>query len=105
MGNGFLGKSAEELEDMREESREALRERTEKRKEKILEFMKMDAGYEKRLAGCELECEDRGVTCNDIEEFLDVSEKTARKYLNELEDEGKIEQVGVSGRGVYYVLK
>jgi len=46
-----------------------------------------------------------GITSDEVEKLLDVSDQTARKYLNELEDENKIEQVGDRGRGVYYILK
>ncbi|MCK5021724.1 MAG: DeoR family transcriptional regulator [Candidatus Pacebacteria bacterium] len=45
------------------------------------------------------------MTCNDVEKLLDVSGATARKYLNELEDEAKITQIGKSGKDVYYTLK
>jgi len=40
----------------------------------------------------------------DIEKLLDISDVTARKYLNELESEGKIKQIGEVGRNVHYVL-
>ena len=112
----FASKSEDELEEMREESREALSERTEKRKEKILELMRNERGKnaeltEKIESDEELEvCDavvDRspGITSDEVEKLLDVSDQTARKYLNELEDENKIEQVGDRGRGVYYILK
>jgi len=112
----FGAKSDDELEEMREESREALSERTEKRKEKILELMRNERGKnveltEKIESDEELEvCDavvDRspGITSDEVEKLLDVSGGTARKYLNELEDENKIEQVGDRGRGVYYILK
>lgn len=43
------------------------------------------------------------ITNNDVEEALSVSDATASRYLTELEEEGKIRQVGNTGRGVYYV--
>jgi len=89
----FAPKTADELDDMRVEAREALSERTEGRKKKILEFMKNDAN-----------CNIGNVQCEDIEKLLDVSSGTARKYLNELESENKIKQIGNSGRDVYYTL-
>ena len=42
------------------------------------------------------------VTNDDIEKMLDVSHSTAFRYLEELEKEGTIKQVGESGSGVYY---
>lgn len=42
---------------------------------------------------------------NDIvENSLGVSDATATRYLNELEAEGKIRQVGKTGSGVYYEM-
>ncbi len=101
----FEPKSDGELDEMRVESREALSERTEERKRKILEFMRKEKEHQEDLKGCNLEAECKGVTCNDVEKLLDVSEQTAHKYLNELEKEQKIEQIGKVGRGVYYILK
>lgn len=45
------------------------------------------------------------VTNNEVERLLKVSDATAERYLNELKKEGLIEQVGESGRGVYYRSK
>ena len=45
------------------------------------------------------------VTNNDVEELLGVSDATATRYLNELEQEGRIQQIGKTGRGVEYILK
>lgn len=42
---------------------------------------------------------------NDVEKLLGVSDATATRYLSELEQEGKVEQVGATGRGVEYTLK
>ncbi len=58
-------------------------------KEKILEFLR----------------ENEKVVNNDVEELLGVSDATATRYLDELEKENKVEQVGVTGNAVYYVLK
>ena len=46
----------------------------------------------------------KGITCENVEKLLDVSGATARKYLDELEDENKIKQIGKTGRNVYYTL-
>ena len=45
------------------------------------------------------------ITNNEVEEFLSVSNATAERYLNELEKEGLLEQVGNIGQGVYYKVK
>jgi len=45
------------------------------------------------------------VTNNDIEKFLNVSNATAERYLDELEKEGLLEQVGETGQNVYYRVK
>lgn len=50
--------------------------------------------------------EERGELSNsDIREALGVSERSAVRYMDELEREGKAEQVGNTGRGVQYRLK
>jgi len=58
-------------------------------KEKALAFIQ-----EKKEAGNE-----------EIRQYLNVSRRSAVRYLDELEKEGKIEQVGDIGRGVVYRLK
>lgn len=46
---------------------------------------------------------DKGSVANDdIEALLGVSDATATRYLDELEKEGRIRQVGRTGRHVYY---
>jgi len=99
----FTPASEDKLEDMREEAREALTERTENRKEKILEMMRGE------IAGCDFgenvpETNTLRVSRSDIEKLLDVSDRTAGRYLDELEEENKIKQIGNAGRSVYYVL-
>lgn len=89
---------------MRVEAREALAERTEGRKEKILNLMNSEAVHDKELQACGVEDIKKGITSKNIEKLLDVSGRTARKYLNELESENKIKQIGDRGRGVYYTL-
>ena len=58
-------------------------------KEKILEFLESN----EKIAN------------NDVEKMLKVSDATATRYLNELEKEQKIRQIGKTGNAVYYVLK
>lgn len=42
------------------------------------------------------------LTNNRIEELLGISDATATRYLDELEEEGRIRQVGKTGKHVYY---
>lgn len=42
------------------------------------------------------------LTNNHIEQLLGISDATATRYLDELEKEGKIRQVGKTGKHVYY---
>ena len=47
--------------------------------------------------------ESQGQITNDqIQQMLDMSDATVTRYLDELEKEGKIRQVGQTGRSVYY---
>ncbi|MCH7730022.1 DeoR family transcriptional regulator [Patescibacteria group bacterium] len=45
------------------------------------------------------------ISNNDVERLLSVSDATATNYLQELENEGKIVQIGKTGRSVSYSLK
>ncbi|PIQ91580.1 MAG: hypothetical protein COV70_02910 [Parcubacteria group bacterium CG11_big_fil_rev_8_21_14_0_20_39_22] len=59
------------------------------RKERILAFLR-----------------EKGELSNsDIREALEISERSVVRYMNELEKEGSVEQVGDTGRGVTYRLK
>ena len=42
------------------------------------------------------------ISNNDVRELLGVSDPTATRYLDDLEKEGLIRQVGRSGPNVYY---
>jgi Fic family protein len=42
------------------------------------------------------------LTNNQIEKMLGIPESTATRYMDELEKEGKVKQVGDTGTGVYY---
>ena len=97
-------KTKEQMSRIREEAGKALDERTDERKEKILKALK-EAQDDFKM-GCNLRDGEnqKGMTCWGVEELLGVSKPTALKYLDELEAEKKIEQVGTSGPGVYYVL-
>ena len=43
------------------------------------------------------------ITNDDVESNLLIADSTATNYLDELEKEGKIKQIGSEGRGVYYL--
>ncbi len=60
----------------------------EMRKYKILEFL---TKYET-------------ITNDQVENLFKVSNSTAYRILEDLEREGKIEQIGNTGRNVYYIL-
>ena len=45
------------------------------------------------------------ISNNNVERLLSVSDATATNYLQELENEGKIVQIGKTGRAVSYSLK
>lgn len=64
-------------------------EEKERRKVKILELLQ----------------KQETITNNDVEKMLGVSDATATNYLQELEDENKIDQIGERGRFVSYRLK
>jgi len=100
----FAPMSEDEIKNAQEKSKKALIERTEERKEKILETLRQ--AQDKFAMGCNLrEGENKkGINSEDVGELLDVSKGTACKYLNELEAEKKIKQVGTTGVGVYYIL-
>lgn len=53
----------------------------------------------------ELAREKRQISNDDVERTLDVSNATAERYLQELEEQGKLVQVGTTGRNVLYRLK
>lgn len=101
----FAPKQPEELKEMRVEAREALSKRTQMRKGKILNLMNSEAVHQKELEACNVDDIKKGITSANVVKLLDVSGATARKYLNELERENKITQIGKTGRDVYYTLK
>lgn len=84
-----FSKSSLELSEMAEEGRKAVKRRIIKRKEKIMTYARSKGR----------------VVNDDVEDMFCISDNTARRYLNALEEEGKLEQVGASGRGVYYTPK
>lgn len=45
------------------------------------------------------------ITNNDVEDLLKISDPAATRYLDQLEKEGLVEQVGDVSRGVKYKVK
>ena len=72
-----------------EEVNEKARREKEQGKEKILQMFE----------------EKEAIRNDDVEALLDVSHATAFRYLEELEQEEKIEQIGATGRSVHYKRK
>jgi len=48
--------------------------------------------------------ENGRVSNDEVEKLLNVADSTVTNYLDELEKEGRIRQVGRTGQGVYYEL-
>ena len=48
---------------------------------------------------------EQRITNDEVEKLLGVSDATATRYLEALEQEGAIEQIGKEGRSVYYKTK
>ncbi len=69
-----------------EKGRAAIAARIKKRKDRIMERAKREGK----------------VTNDDVEDLFCISDSTAHNYLSELEAEGRLTQVGETGRGVYY---
>ncbi len=42
------------------------------------------------------------LTNDEVQKLLGVSDATATRYMDELEKEGKVKQVGPTGQNVYY---
>ena len=64
------------------------KEQKQERKTKILELLQ----------------KEESITNNQVEKMLGVSDATATRYLEELEQEGEIQQIGTEGRSVHYKL-
>lgn len=78
----------EEIAGGFEEFNQRMREIIESRKEEILEVLQ-DTEY---------------IQNNDVADMFEVSSATAHRYLTELVEEGRIEQIGEAGRSVHYRL-
>jgi Fic family protein len=67
--------------------------------------MKKEAVHSEELKLCGIDATRKEFTRVDVEKLLEVSEATALKYLDELEAEGRISQMGGRGPNVFYSLK
>lgn len=72
-----------------------------RRKESLIEKQAREKKENKRKILGFFESRDKAAN-NDIEALLGVSDATATRYLDELEKEGLIRQVGRTGKHVYY---
>jgi len=81
-------------------------EKIKKREEnlKLANETRQEKKREKINAILDLFAERQTVTNDEVEKLLHVSDATATRYLETLEKEGKIKQVGKTGKGVVYVL-
>ena len=73
--------------------------RKEENKSKILGFL--EQMQNERGQNAEL---TQKITNNDVEKLCGVSDATDTRYLDELEKEEKIKQIGTVGHAVYYRL-
>ena len=74
-------------------------------KEKVLEFIREKSKGSPSTPFDKTQDRSLGVNNEEIRERLGVSRRSAVRYLDALEREGKVEQVGDSGRGVTYRAK
>jgi len=88
LGRGRTTKTEQvaRLVSLQPRARKALNERTQKRKDRIMTVAHKQGR----------------ITNDDVEDMFCISDSTARKYLDDLEKEGKLTQHGETGRGVYY---
>ncbi len=89
-GNEPIDLAEEEKAKRREENLKLANEtRQEKKREKIDEILTLFS-------------ENKEITNDEVEKLLHVSDATATRYLETLEKEGKIKQVGRTGKSVSY---
>jgi len=90
VGRVFSGGGAtrERMSKLSKKGQVAIRKRIDKRKSRIMELAR----------------EKGRMTNDDVEDMFCISDDTARNYLDELEHEGKLKQIGETGRGVYYTV-
>ena len=63
----------------------------------------VQARIQKRKARILARAKEQGrITNDEVEDMFCISDATARNYLSQLEGEGALTQVGMSGRNVHY---
>lgn len=92
------------MAEIRKKSSLALSNRTENRKDLIIETLETKKLFYEKMSACNLDVPKPELTREEVQKLLDVTDDTALRYLNELEREGKIIQIGTSGVNVHYVL-
>lgn len=74
-------------------------------REKAISYVNSERGSEKearkKMIVARLR-EGKRLTNEDVQRLFEVSDSTATRYFDELQEEGRVEQVGETGRGVYY---
>lgn len=102
------------LERKRTKELEVELERTKKEKEEQLHIVSGIDEFNRRMQEIKEErkqkiigflTDKKKIKTNEVADLLDISRATAFRYLEELEKEGKIEQIGAFGRNVQYKLK
>jgi len=76
---------------VRRKTRDAVDKRSVEKEENLRKVREYAAGREE-------------VTNNEIEKLLNISDATATRYLDELEREGVLKQIGRTGRFVRYKI-
>jgi predicted HTH transcriptional regulator len=93
-----LGKERDEFASFGsglEEYNKKMQEKKNQAKDKIMEMLNGNPPSQKASA--------RQVSHKDVVKALDVSKNTAVRYLDELEAENKVKQVGKTGKSVFYI--
>jgi predicted HTH transcriptional regulator len=86
--NPFLDEADSEVADeLRAEGAKVVQGRIERRKDRIVAKAK----------------EEGRITNDGVEELFCISDNTAGNYLRQLVEEERLQKVGSTGRGVYYV--
>ncbi|PJE64669.1 MAG: hypothetical protein COU90_01265 [Candidatus Ryanbacteria bacterium CG10_big_fil_rev_8_21_14_0_10_43_42] len=75
--------------ELLEKARAEIQARKQKKLNKVMDFL----------------LKEGRITNRDVQKALRVSDATAFRYLERLEKEGSIEQVGKTGKGVFYRLR
>jgi predicted HTH transcriptional regulator len=89
VGYKFILNSNNEKKENEKTIPELKTEQKQESKQKILDFLQ----------------ENEKITNKDVENLCNVSDATATRYLDELEKEEKIKQIGATGPSTYYRLK